>query len=80
MPIITLPTIVKNALDEFLASLFNNEPKRKHIANYITGLMIAENKTISGITNTVFTNRGQTPPTNHVSIDFSPKSNGTNKP
>ena len=51
MPIITPPKIVQNALDEFLASLFQNNAQRKHLANYITGLMIAENKTITGMTN-----------------------------
>ena len=51
MPILTPPTIVQNALNEFLAPLFKNTPQRNHLANYITGLMIAENKTITGITN-----------------------------
>jgi len=50
MPIIIPPTIVQNALDEFLAPLLANTPQRKHLANYLTGLMIAENKTISGMT------------------------------
>jgi len=50
MPIISPPKIVQNALDEFLARLFDNTPQRKHLANYLTGLMIAENKTIDGMT------------------------------
>jgi hypothetical protein len=50
MPIIHPPDIVQNALDEFLAPLFANEPQRKHLANYTTGLMIAPNKTITGMT------------------------------
>ena len=50
MPIITPPNIVQNAFDEFLAPLFDNRPQRKHLANYLTGLMIASNKTIAGMT------------------------------
>jgi len=50
MPIINPPEIVQNALDEFLAPLFANNPQRKHLANYLTGLMISENKTIDGMT------------------------------
>ena len=50
MPIISPPKIVQNAMDEFLAPLFDNTPQRKHLANYLTGLMIAENKTIDGMT------------------------------
>jgi hypothetical protein len=49
MPIISPPKIVQNALDEFLAPLFKNKPQRKHLANYLTGLMISENKTIAGM-------------------------------
>jgi len=51
MPIITPPKIVQDALDEFLAPLFDNTSQRKHLANYLTGLMIVENKTITGMTN-----------------------------
>ena len=50
MPIVQPPSIVQNVLDENFASLFKNTAQRKHIANYITGLMISENKTITGIT------------------------------
>ena len=50
MPIIQPPAIVQEALDEIFAPLFANTPQRKHFANYITGLMISENKTITGIT------------------------------
>jgi len=50
MPIISPPSIVQDALNEFLAPLFENTPQRKHLANYLTGLMIAENKTITGMT------------------------------
>jgi len=50
MPIITPPKIVRDALDEFLAPLFKNNPQRKHLANYVTGLMISDNKTVAGMT------------------------------
>ena len=50
MPIIQPPRLVQEALDEFLAPLFANEPQRKHLANYTTGLMIATNKTVAGMT------------------------------
>jgi hypothetical protein len=51
MPIITSPQIVQDALDAFLAPLFDNTPQRNHLATYLTGLMISDNKTISGMTN-----------------------------
>jgi len=50
MPIITPPNVVQDALDEFLAPLFKNQPQRKHLAHYLTGLMISENKTVAGMT------------------------------
>src|ERR671918_659109 len=45
---VLMPTIVKDALDIF-GDLFANEPERRHFAEYLTGLMIAEKKTVSGI-------------------------------
>ena len=51
MPIITPPKIVQDALNEFLAAQLHNNPQRKHLAHYLTGLMIADNKTITGMTN-----------------------------
>ena len=50
MPIIRPPKIVQDAFAEFLAPLFENNPQRTHLANYLTGLMISENKTIDGMT------------------------------
>ena len=50
MPIIHPPQVVQNAVDEFLAPLFKNKPQRKHLDNYLTGLMISENKTVAGMT------------------------------
>jgi hypothetical protein len=46
--IVDCPTIVKDALNVF-GDLFANEPERRHFAEYLTGLIIAEQKTVSGI-------------------------------
>lgn len=46
--IIEYPTIVQQAVTE-LAHLFQNEPARRHFAEYLTGLLVAERKTVSGI-------------------------------
>jgi len=50
MPIVTPPTVVQNAMDAFIAKFFTNQPQRDHAANYLTGLMICPNKTITGMT------------------------------
>ena len=46
--IVDFPTIVKDALAVF-GDLFANEPARQHFAEYVTGLMVAERKNVSGI-------------------------------
>jgi hypothetical protein len=46
--IVDFPTIVKDAVNIF-GDLFANEPERRHCAEYLTGLIIAEKKTVSGI-------------------------------
>ena len=46
--IIEYPTIVQQAVIEF-AHLFQNEPERRHFAEFLTGLLVAERKTVSGI-------------------------------
>lgn len=46
--IVDYPEVVKKGVKAF-ASLFQNEPERKHLAEYLTGLIIAEHKTVSGI-------------------------------
>jgi len=48
--IVEIPYVVQEARDEF-ADLFANEPQRQHFAEYLTGLMVAHNKTVSGISN-----------------------------
>ena len=46
--IVEIPRVVRESLDHF-ADLFSNEPQRRHFAEYLTGLMVADNKTVSGI-------------------------------
>lgn len=46
--IVDLPQVVQEAMREF-ADLFSCEPQRRHFGEYLTGLMIAERKSVSGI-------------------------------
>jgi hypothetical protein len=46
--IVDFPTIVKDAVNVF-GDLFANDPERRHFAAYLTGLIIAEKQTVSGI-------------------------------
>ena len=46
--IVEIPQVVQDALKDF-ADLFSNQPQRRHFAEYLTGLMVASNKTVSGI-------------------------------
>ena len=46
--IVEFPTLVQELLSQY-ADLFANEPERRHFAEYLTGLFIAERKTVSGI-------------------------------
>ncbi len=46
--IVEFPTIVQRALEEY-GDLFDCEPQRRHFAEYLTGLMLAERKTVLGI-------------------------------
>lgn len=46
--IVEFPTVVKEALEEF-GPFFANEPERKHFAEYLTGLIIANRKNVSSI-------------------------------
>src|ERR1700752_691817 len=46
--IIAYPQIVEEALREF-ADLLPNEPQRRHFAEYLTGLFVAERKNVCGI-------------------------------
>ena len=46
--IVAFPTIVQEALTVF-GDVFDTEPARRHFAEYLTGLMVAERKPVSGI-------------------------------
>lgn len=46
--IVAFPTVVEQALQEF-GLVFANEPERVHFAEYLTGLLVAARKNVSGI-------------------------------
>ena len=46
--IVEFPRIVQQALCDF-GHLFSNEPERVHFGEYLTGLLVAARKTVSGI-------------------------------
>lgn len=46
--IIEFPTIVQQAVEQF-GSVFANEPERRHLAEYLTGLLVAAKKNVTGI-------------------------------
>ena len=46
--IVEFPKVVQDAVRGF-GDLFSCEPQRRHFAEYLTGLMIAHNKTVTGI-------------------------------
>lgn len=46
--IVEFPQVVQEALQQF-GDLLANEPERRHFAEYLTGLLVAERKTVLGI-------------------------------
>src|SRR4249920_3001131 len=46
--IIDFPTVVQEALRDF-GDLLPNEPQRRHFAEYLTGLFVAERKNVTAI-------------------------------
>jgi hypothetical protein len=46
--IVEFPTVVQEALRDF-SDLFPNEPQRRHFAEYLTGLFVADRKNVSAI-------------------------------
>jgi hypothetical protein len=46
--VVAIPQVVEELLVQF-GDFFPNEPARRHFAEYLTGLFIAEQKTVSGI-------------------------------
>jgi SRSO17 transposase len=47
LPIVKLPSFVENILPRF--SLIFNKAQLRHFGEYLTGLMVSENKTVTGI-------------------------------
>lgn len=46
--IVEFPQLMREAMTVF-ADLFACEPRRRHFAEHLTGLMVAANKTVTGI-------------------------------
>lgn len=46
--ILEFPQVVQEAL-QTVGDLFPNEPQRRHFAEYLTGLYVAQRKTVNGI-------------------------------
>ena len=46
--IVAIPHLVEELLVQF-GDYFPNEPARRHFAEYLIGLLVAEHKTVSGI-------------------------------
>ena len=46
--IVEIPTVIAEAMQQF-SDLFANEPQRRHLAEYLTGLMVGHRKTINGM-------------------------------
>ena len=46
--IVKIPTVVAEMLGE-MKDLLKNEPQRDHLAEYLTGLIVAKRKTIIGM-------------------------------
>jgi len=46
--LVEFPHVVADVIDRF-ADLFPNQPQHRHFAEYLTGLIVAKNKSVSGI-------------------------------
>ena len=46
--IVEFPKVVQDAMADY-SDIFANECQRRHFAEYLTGLMVAERKTVLGI-------------------------------
>jgi hypothetical protein len=46
--IVEFPQVIVEVVERF-ANLLPNEPQRRHLGEYLTGLVVAENKSVSGI-------------------------------
>jgi hypothetical protein len=72
--IIEFPQVVEDALNKF-GYLFTNEPQRRHFGEYLTGLFVAERKTVAGI-NREFAQSGDQSCLNRffTEVDWDPQS------
>jgi len=46
--IVEFPNVVREAMEKF-SDLFTYEPQRRHFGEYLTGLIVAKNKSVTGI-------------------------------
>jgi len=46
--IVEFPQVVQEAIKKF-GHLFVNEPERQHFGEYLTGLLLAQRKTVNGM-------------------------------
>jgi len=46
--LVAFPQVIADVSDRF-SDLFSNQPQRRHFAEYLTGLIVAQKKTVSGI-------------------------------
>jgi hypothetical protein len=49
MIVVKTPQVVQNAVENFIGRHFRNTSQRKHATNYLTGLLVGDNKTIAGM-------------------------------
>lgn len=56
--IVEIPTVIAEAIPLF-NDLFANEPQRRHLAEYLTGLMVGQRKTINGMAGEFVTSTDQ---------------------
>ena len=59
LPIVNHPTIVTKHSSEF-EGLFKNRCQRQHFKNYVTGLMVLENKTMANISRCILDSADKT--------------------
>jgi hypothetical protein len=49
MIIVQTPQVVQNVTDDFVGRHFRNASQHNHVANYLTGLLVGDNKTVAGM-------------------------------
>ena len=46
--VVEIPSVIRSAMSSF-EDLFVNDPQRRHLAEYLTGLIVAERKSVHGM-------------------------------